>query len=272
MNVPGSLSQSIATSRDIHTVSELLDVYEREYLPTKAATTRYQQSKLFLRLRRELGFMLLTDLTPTFLRQWRDLLAKRYAPGTVRRYLDGLSAPLTAAVKYYEWLPENPLRKVTKPPEPPSRTRFLSPDEVPRLLTACQRSGNPHLYGLVLLAVSTGARKTQLRLLRWRDCDLERGVIRVGVSKRAPRRSIPLRGPILPFLQKQGREQSPDGWVFARRDGLKPVLIDQVFRQACLWARIPDFKYHDLRHTAGVLGKMVTKMFGSGGPTEEGTP
>jgi integrase len=232
-----------------YTVSDLLTAYEREYLPKKAPTTQYQQRKRFATLRRDLGFMLLADLTPAFLRSWRDLLAKRYAPGTVCRYLDSLSAPLTVAVKYYGWLTEHPLRKVERPAEPPGRTRFLSEEELPRLLLACRRSRNPHLYGLVLLAVSTGARKTQLRLLRWRDCDLERGLIRVGVSKRAPRRSIPLRGPVLAYLQQQGQGQDPDGWVFARHDGLKPTLVDQVFRQACVWAKIDNLRFHDLRHT-----------------------
>ena len=36
---------------------------------------------------------------------------------------------LSVAVRDYEWLPANPLGKVKKPPEPPSRVRFLTVEE-----------------------------------------------------------------------------------------------------------------------------------------------
>ena len=47
---------------------------------------------------------------------------------------------------------------------------FLSSDKIQRLLTACEKSRNPHLYLLVLLAISTGARYGEVLNLRWVDC------------------------------------------------------------------------------------------------------
>jgi integrase len=135
--------------------------------------------------------MKLTDLPPAFLRAWRDKLLTRYAPGTVRRSLAALGAPLAVAVRDYDWLATNPMKKVLKPPETPGRVRFLSEDELGKLLVACQRSRNPHLHTIVLLALSTGARKTQLRYVRWRDLDVTLGSVRLGVSKRTPTRRLP---------------------------------------------------------------------------------
>jgi integrase len=234
-----------------YTLSDLLTAYEQEYLPTKSPITDYQSRTYFVRLRRELGTMLLTDLTPAFLRQWRDTLAQRHAPGTVRRYLHLLSGPLSVAVRDYEWLPSHPLRKVRKPPEPASRVRFLSDEERGNLLAACKISRNPHLHAMVLLALSIGARKNQLRFLRWRDLDLERGVVRVGTSKRTRPRSVPLLGPIVPLLQHRRVGQQPDAWVFARHDGLRPIDINAAFTVACKRARVEDFTFHDLRHSCG---------------------
>ncbi len=232
-----------------YTVSDLLTAYEQEYLPTKSPITDYQSRRYFVRLRRELGAMLLTDLTPAFLRQWRDTLASRHSPGTVRRYLHLLSGPLSVAVRDYEWLASHPLRKVRKPPEPSSRVRFLSDEERVNLLNACQISRNPHLYTIVLLALSIGARKEQIRGLRWRDLELERGSVRVGTSKRTRPRSVPLLGPVVPLLQRQRLGQKPDGWVFARHDGRKPISFDAAFLVACKRARVDDFHFHDLRHS-----------------------
>ncbi len=51
------------------------------------------------------------------------------------------------------------MRNVRKPKEPPGIVRFLSPDEMERLLEACTKSTNPLLKTVVVLAVSTGMRE-----------------------------------------------------------------------------------------------------------------
>jgi hypothetical protein len=140
-----------------HTVAEMLTLYEQEYVPGLARETQRTTRPLLQRWRRAFGERLLTDLTPGFLRLWRDELSTHYAPATVNRYLASLAAPLAAVVRDYDWLPANPVHKVRKVPEPSGRVRFLSDDERHQLLTACQGSHNPHLYTLVLLAITTGA-------------------------------------------------------------------------------------------------------------------
>src|SRR5262245_44743021 len=126
------MSLSVQESQN-HTVRELLHAYRQEYLPTKAASTQYSQGLYFIRLQNmtvdgtnALGDLSLADLTPPLLRRWRDMLMQEYAVCTVRRYLYALSAPLTVAVRDYEWLKSNPLTKVKFPPMPEGRMRFLS--------------------------------------------------------------------------------------------------------------------------------------------------
>lgn len=234
-----------------YTLADLLTAYEKEYLPHKAPTTRYQHTHLFAWLKRDLGAMPLRDLTPAFLRAWRDKLLTRYAPGTVRRYLAALGAPLAVAVRDYDWLPTNPMKKVLKPPETPGRVRYLSPEELEKLLAACRQSRNPHLATIVLLALSTGARKTQLRMLRWRDLDFTRRTVRLSLSKRTAARRLPLRGPVVAVLQAQSVRALPEEWVFARHDGKQPIFFDAAFVIAAKRAGIDDLHFHDLRHTTG---------------------
>ena len=88
-------------------------------------------------------------------------------PATVVRYMAALSHAFTIAVKEWEWLDDSPLRKVSKPQEPRGRVRFLSDEEREILLASCKQSKAPYLYPLVVLALSTGARRGELLGLTW---------------------------------------------------------------------------------------------------------
>jgi integrase len=231
-------------------VADLLDAYERDCFPKLAPGTQYQNRQLYRRFRHEMGHLPLAELTPAYLQAWCHRLLMEYAPSTVRRRLFALSAMLTVAVRYYDWLQTNPMFKVIYPSEGPGRMRFLSDEELPRLLAACRRSANPHLHLVVVLAITTGARKNELLFLRWRDVDLERGLLLFAQTKNKERRVVPARGEALTLLRRRYGAPRADAWVFPRADGLKPVLIEDAWRTARRRARITNLHFHDLRHTA----------------------
>ncbi len=68
---------------------------------------------------------------------------KRRTGASVNRYLAALSHCFTTAVRQWQWLDTNPVLKVDKEKESRERVRYLSADELSRLLAACQRSRNP---------------------------------------------------------------------------------------------------------------------------------
>jgi len=234
-----------------YTLSELLTAYAAEYLPEKSPRTRYQQERLFLWLQRELGAYRLTDLTPLLLRTWKGNLLTRYKPGTVRRYMACLHTVLNVAVREYEWLQENPLDKVRQPPTSPGRTRFLSEEERRILLVACRRSRQPALTPVVLMAMSTGMRKSEIMHLRWPDIDFERRQVRLQHTKNGTARAVPLSTMMLGVLRqwREGRRHDCE-WVFPRPDGRRPIYLDGAWEMAVKRAGLDDFRFHDLRHTA----------------------
>jgi len=231
-------------------VAHLFALYQAEYLPAKALTTRYQQARMMLAMEREFGALPLAALTPAFLRGWRDTLTRRYRPGTVRYYMATLSAVLSVAVRDYEWLPANPLGKVKKPPEPPSRVRFLTVEERQRLVHACQQSHTPALYVLVMLALGTGARKRELLHLRWRDVDFERGLLRLEQTKNGQPRGVPVPRLVLAILQEwwETRRLKVE-WVFPSITGHQPLDCSAAWERAVQRAGLANFRFHDLRHT-----------------------
>ena len=70
--------------------------------------------------------------------------------------------------------------------------RFLDQVERTRLLAACKAASWPRLYGLVLMAITTGARRGELQRLRWRDVGLDRREARVEEAKNGEAKVLPL--------------------------------------------------------------------------------
>jgi len=195
----------------LHTLDELLDVYAASYLTNHAPRTQAQQQRLFRRFARDLGTVPLDHLTPLVLRAYGDHLSQSLKPGSVRHYLEVLSAVLTAAVEDLAWLPSHPMRHVPKPPPSPGRVRCLTPDERQRLLAACQASHNSWLYLLVLLALTTGCRRGELFGLRWEAVDLDRGLLSLAATKNGDRRPVPVPTLALEPLRTWGQHQPAAG-------------------------------------------------------------
>jgi integrase len=122
-------------------------------------------------------------VTPAVIAEQRDRLAQSLKPSSINRYLGTLSHVFTTAVQEWQLLDHNPLAKVRRPRDTGSRIRFLFDDERRRLLEACKESRNPYLYLVVVLALSTGARKQEILSLRWPDVDLQRGIITLHKTK-----------------------------------------------------------------------------------------
>lgn len=132
---------------------------------------QYNQNSQLAWWSARLGQLPLEELTPAIIGEHRDKLCRGRSGSTVNRYLAALSAVLSEAVREWMWLEQNSVRRVRRPPEARARVRFLSDDERERLLQACRESASSALYMVVVLALSTGARKGELLSLKWSQGD-----------------------------------------------------------------------------------------------------
>lgn len=171
---------------------------------------------------------------------------------TLNRYTVALSAVFTWAIRQ-RFAPRNfvnPVRTVAAFPERPGLVRFLSDEERERLLAACRASKWERLWLLVMLAITTGARRSELSGLRWRDVDLERRVASVARTKNGDPKVMPLVPAVLEELRRFAPGAKPDALVFpARLRGDHPMAFEDRWRQALKAARVHRFRWHDLRHT-----------------------
>src|SRR5687767_8494531 len=179
-----------------------------------------------------IGAYRLAQITPQSLLPYREELLKSVTPTTCQRYFASLSGAFTWAMKdERQWVAANPVRLVTKPrdqrpQEERERVRFLSAEERTRLFAACAQSRSPWLYQSVLMALVTGARKSEILTLRWRDVDVQAGTVCFRNTKNGSDRTITLVDPVLTLLRERHSGQvipHPESYVFPAPCGTKPV-------------------------------------------------
>jgi integrase len=134
---------------------------------------------------------------------------RSFSGASVNRYSAALAAVLTWTIKKRIAPPgwASPMTGIERRLESRGRVRFLSPAERQALLDECQRSTWSKLYLLVLLALTTGARRGELEALRWADVDLDAAICTLHTTKNNDRRILPLT-PARP-LSKNSRNMSP---------------------------------------------------------------
>jgi integrase len=165
--------------------------------------------------------------------------------GTVRRELSLLGRVFIVARDEWFMGNENPVAKVKLPKVPKGRNRRLEDGELKRLLS-CIKS--KRVKDVILLAVETAMRRSEIAYIKPADVNLEEGFIFLKDTKNGESRKVPL---------------SPDAKVILSRCllranmmdyttlfGLNHVSITHSFEAACKKAGITDLKLHDLRHEA----------------------
>lgn len=182
---------------------------------------------------------------------------RQVSPATVNRYAAALASVITWSIKK-RIAPRgyvHPVRTIERRPENNERLRFLSDAEREALLAACRASPWPRLYLLVLMALTTGARKGELLGLTWSQVDLDQGLAYVGRTKNGQPRVLPLLPAVVEELQRF--KAGASSCVFpSRRDPRKPLSFEPLFHAALARARISGVTFHTLRHTcASTLAK-----------------
>ncbi|MEL5847926.1 MAG: site-specific integrase [Candidatus Igneacidithiobacillus chanchocoensis] len=239
-----------------HTLAEAITRYKAEHLAElRDGERRGRQLDWWAE---RAGAFSLVEITPARITELQGKLAAEPIPGkggtmrhrspaTINRYLAALSGVLSVAAKQWQWLERSPMESVAKRKEPPGRVRFLSDFERDALLRETARHEDLHLF--TLLSLSTGARKSEIMGLEWRQIDMQRRVIVLEHTKNKERRSLPIVAPVLALLQKRVRRLDSPLLFPSHRNPRKPLAIEAPWREAVAAAGISGFRIHDMRHS-----------------------
>jgi integrase len=249
-----------------------------------------------------LGNLRLAKLAPVHIQEAYNALATSgrrdgkeggLAPRTRRHIHRILKSALSRAVKQ-QLLGRNPADAIDRLPKVERREMTaLSADQSQLLL---DEIGHTRVYWPVLIALATGMRRGEILALRWRNLDLDRGIVRVvesleqtkaGLRFKPPKtekaRAITLPAFAVDELRRlkrqqaeellaQGIRQDGDALVCPRADGnpMQPRSLTHEFSVLISRSRlIPRIRFHDLRHShasqllvAGVHPKVAQERLG----------
>jgi len=148
------------------------------------------------------------------------------------------------------WRGDNPAVGVPKFPER-SRDRHLEAHEV-RPFFAALAAEPPLTRDFFMLALLTGARRSNLQAMRWEDINLEAGIWRIPQTKSGQAVLVPLIPAAVEILRNRQVESDGSPWVFSTRSKAGHLMEPKTaWARVCKRARLADLRLHDLRRTLG---------------------
>jgi integrase len=248
------------------TMNGLIDRYTEDELPERYSTRLSYLAVIKKWIRPRWGAVRLREVKVVAVEQW--LRSLDLAPKT-KTHIRNLMHLLFQNARRWEWIDRNPIELVRQSGMRKSIPRVLEPAEIQRLLA---QLGEP-FRTMVLLAVCTGLRVSEIIGLQWGDISwsegtvmVERSVVhgRTGETKTEySRKPVPL-DPELVLQLRQWREQAfyRDGadWVFASDSG-KPrwqeTILKRQVKPAGERAGIGKVGWHTFRHTYSTMLRAV---------------
>ena len=186
---------------------------------------------------------LISDITALKIEEFKAYRRQKVKSSTVNRDLACLKHMFTKAIEWGKTV-DNPTKKVKLFKENNKRLRYLTKVEIERLLQASAG----HLKPILITALHTGMRKSEIFNLKWEDIDFNNKVIQIVNTKSGDKRYIPIDATLMRTLKGHIRKiHSP--YVFSNQEGKPYCDLKRSFHSALKKAGIEDFTFHDLRHT-----------------------
>ena len=236
---------------DQMTIANALAIYAEKHAPTVRAPERIGYA--IQALLPILGDLPVGSINSSVCRRYAESRDK--AAGTVRKELGVLQAAINFA--YSEGY-LTATRKVRLPEKSAPRDRWLTRDEVARLLWAAYRSPKgKHLARFILTAIYTGTRSSAVLGLRFMPnavggwVDTERGVLyrrgtgEAETKKRTP--PVPIPRSLLAHMRRWERNGAR---YVVEVGGQRAASVKTAWKRALAEAGIDHCTRHDLRHTA----------------------
>ncbi len=161
--------------------------------------------------------------------------------GTIIKEVNTLKRLFNIAIEGEKIL-VNPANRAPVPKAPEGRVRYLSAEELGKVLRACPEWLRP----IAGLAVATGMRRGEMLRIRWEDVSIPRREIRLRHTKSGKERPALINDLAMQVLTSMGAgTHKLRGLLFP---GVTPEQVTVAFIRACEDAGVSDFSLHDLRH------------------------
>jgi integrase len=240
----------LAAERGAPTVAALCARFEAEHLPKiRPSTRRMYHAMISNEILPAIGTMKVASVEYEHIDRLHSQISRR-APYMANRVLAALSKMFSLAI-LWKMRKDTPVRGVQRNQED-KRKRYLSADELIRLIKALNEHHNQDSANVFRLLLLTGARVSEVLSAEWGQFDLGAGLwIKPGATtKQKTEHRAPLNRPARKLLAQIRERGVSDFFVFPAPGGRTyRQRPRRDWTQICRAAGINGLRVHDLRHS-----------------------
>ena len=236
---------------EVITIKQMFDEYlEYSKINNKPETYEHNEHKIEVMKEFFGEDTKIHEISPSKIEQFKAYMLniKKNKKSTFNRYFASLKKSFNLIIINYRLDLFNPCKVVNSFQEDNRIERYLTEDEEERLMKELPE----YLKPIVVCALTTGLRLSNIIYLRWESIDFKYGFIEILKQDNKGKKEIklPLSNKFREELEKIGIKKK--GYVFVSSKTGKPyVNIHKGFKKALERAGIENFRFHDLRHTVG---------------------
>ncbi len=265
------LAERVA-QRTAPTIATLAEDYLAKHIAQRRSNTqREARSILRQHILPKLGKLHVADVTREDIERFHRAISK--TPSRANRALAILSTMFNLSI-HWKMRGDNPCRGIQKNPEH-GRERYLTPDELARLMAALAEHPNQTGANAVRLLLLTGSRKSEVLGATWNEFDLTAGVWTkpAATTKQNKTHRVPLSVPARQLLAAMHDKAHGPALFPGRGASGTQGDLRKTWRGVCKVAGITGVRLHDLRHSyasflvgAGLSLPIIGALLGHSSP------
>lgn len=239
-------------------LGELFEEFMERYSKKEKKSWRYDEIEI-PKFYSDWFKMKLSDIKKTEIQRRHEKIRDESGPYQANHCLERLRAMYNKGI-YWGWEGQNPTNGIKKHPMI-KRDRYLLPHEKKAFFDSLNQEENFVAKGYFYMALFTGARKTNVLEMRWKEIDFDNAVWRIPETKNGDPQNIPLIEYALQVLKQIPKTSE---WVFPNDKSKSGHYEDPKKAWARILARagIENLRIHDIRRTMG------SWLVNSGAPIE----
>ncbi len=224
------------------------------YIQKKPENLIRERKKSFIAFYETFGHVRINDVKEEKILKWfRDIQKEnKYREKNLNR----IKTPFNIFFKYLveeNIIEKNPMDKIkfNNNKHPPRKTRIILSKEEVHFIIKHFKSISKDLYPYIYTLINTGARRNEIRTLRWSDIDFENRIMHINKTKNGDRRSIRMTDEVYELL-KEEKGRSTIEYVFSTVDHIHITRKRISMAIEKFQKEFPDqkpWRCHDLRHS-----------------------
>ena len=232
------------------TFEQLCNEYMERYAKPFKKSWNTDQSRINLYLIPKFGKVIASSIVHNDVAAFHTEVGKERKP-TANRLVKLISVIYTKCMSW-GMLPENyknPAKGITFFPEL-SRDRWLTPEELPRLIEAINEE-NIYARSAIWLSLLTGLRKNELLSLEWSRVDLDLMQITIYETKNTKPLYLPITDEALAVIEGIPVVEGNNYLFAGKKEGTHLKDFKRQWKRVRKKADVMDIRWHDLRRTLG---------------------